>query len=149
MKKLESILTDLTYVESMFGDNKNFHGTFTFDKQKSFTDIFLEAKNKEISDEQLELLKSFIENFSIKHEEIGNVFKRNLSGMENKMNEILSNISYDVIYIPNHNNKYNFVVIASSFHKFLFFKKNITFRVEYRNGVISSSKKTNNGIEEN
>ena len=53
MKKLESILTDLTYVESMFGDNKNFHGTFTFDKQKSFTDIFLEAKNKEISDEQL------------------------------------------------------------------------------------------------
>ncbi|HBD25554.1 hypothetical protein [Flavobacterium sp.] len=149
MKELESILTDLTYVESMFGDSKNFHGTYTFDKQKSFTDIFLEAKNKEISNEQLELLKSYIENFVTKHEEIKNVFKRNLSGMENKMNEILSNILYEVIYIPNHNNRYNFVVIASSFHKFLFFKKNITFRIEYRNGVISSSKKTNNGLEEN
>ncbi len=149
MKELESILNDLTYVESIFGNNQNFHGTLTFEKQKSFTDIFLETENKEISNEQFELLKSFIENFTTKHEEIKNVFKRNLSGMENKMNEILSNISYDVIYIPNHNNKYNFVVIASSFHKFLFFKKNITFRVEYRNGVISSSKKTNNSTEEN
>ncbi len=149
MKELESILNDLTYVESIFGNNKNFHGTFTFDNQKSFTDVFLETENKIISNEQLELLKSFIENFTTKHEEIKNVFKKNLSGMENKLNEILSNISYDVIYIPNHNNKFNFVVITSSFHKFLFFKKNITLRVEYRNGIISSSKKTKNSTEEN
>lgn len=148
----EIIKADFAYVKAWTGDSEVYHGSEVYEGHGRLCDIYFKCKNKEIKQEQVETYNQFKKSYRDFLNEINHFINHSISLSDpNKAEEIKKALLlYDVIEVPFENYKYDLVLICGKeYKKYLLGKKNIGFRVEFKDGRIKSIEQKQDTMEDN
>lgn len=148
----ETIKSDFSYIEPLTGTGENYHGSVNFPGNGESCDLYFGSSNKIITEKQVVIFNNFKSNFKTHLPIIEQAISDSLNSSEaNKRNEIkISTLYFEVIEVPQNNPKYDLVLVCGkTYTKWLFFKKEITMRIEFLNGRIQSIKRTKDSITDN
>ncbi len=152
MLTLEKIKSEFSFIDALFGETQSYHNTDTFEGHGEFCDIYFVSVNKEVKAEQIEVYNNFKMNYKNYLQKIEREILNSLNSSElSKETEIQNAILYfEVIQISQGNPKYDLVLVCSkTYKKFMFLKKDITFRVEFKNENIISLQRTSDSTKDN
>lgn len=144
----------LTKIKSKFTlvSNAFYHGIDKFPGHGKFCDVYFVCKNKLITQKQVDIYNDFKNNYKSHIPEIEQYIQNHLKRSEHNKSELIkaSTLTFDVIEIQQDIYKYDMVLVCrKTFKQFLFFKKNISVRVEFKNGRIKSIKRKKDTTTEN
>ena len=144
-------IKDNFHLSKTFSFNENI-GSYTetlteeFSDFGGFCDIYIEEFNNEILQNQVDVFNKFLQNFKNYLPQINSYIFSNLTAFEKDTdNELI----FDVVFVPQNNSKYDLVLICGKKIKFLFLDRRITLRIEFKNGLVKTIKRTNNSTEDN
>lgn len=121
--------------------SETYHDTVVFEGHGELCDVYFVSNNKEIKQKQVDIFNLFKNNFKSYLNRIEEFIDNNLRSSEiRKVEEIKqATLLFDVIQIPYEKDKYDFVLVCGKTYKhFMFFKKEIGLRVEFKNSHIQS-----------
>jgi hypothetical protein len=111
-----------------------------------FCDVYIQEFENEILQNQIDAFNHFLDNFKNYLSQINAFVFSNLKSFEiNTDNQLV----FDVVFIPQNNSKYDLVLVCGKKINFLLFNKQITLRIEFKDNIIKSIKRTNNSTEDN
>ncbi len=140
---LENFKYKFDYISSP-NENTEFYHTSSklLDSFNYYTDIYFRTENKIININQIEtFLKFYTHLDSI---EIEKIFLSNYTENEKQLyrNGSISNTFFEVIEIQINNTNFDMVLICSKkYRNFIFFKKEISLRIEFLNNKIQTAKR--------
>ena len=152
MLTLEKIKSEFSFIDALTGETQSYHNTDTFKGHGEFCDIYFVSVNKEVKAEQIEVYNNFKMKYKNYLQKIDHEILNSLNSSEqSKETEIKNAILYfEVIQISQGNPKYDLVLVCSKTYKrFMFLKKDITFRVEFKNEKIISLQRTSDSTKDN
>lgn len=152
MLTLEKIKSEFSFIDALTGETQSYHNTDTFKGHGEFCDIYFVSVNKEVKAEQIEVYNNFKMKYKNYLQKIDHEILNSLNSSEqSKETEIKNAILYfEVIQISQGNPKYDLVLVCSKTYKrFMFLKKDITFRVEFKNENIISLQRTSDSTKDN
>lgn len=152
MLTLEKIESNFSFIDALFGDKQCFHNIDNFEGHGELCDIYFDCANKKVSAEQIEVYNNFKINYKNYLEKINREILNSLNSSElSKEDEIKNSVLYfEIIQVSQGNPKYDMVLVCSKTYKrFIFLKKDITFRVEFKNDSIISLKRTVDSTKDN
>ncbi|MFT3920287.1 hypothetical protein [Cloacibacterium sp.] len=132
-----------------FIENK---GSYTDTLTKEFVDfggscdVYIQEFDDEMLQNQVDVFNNFLLNFRNYLSRINSYIFSNLNAFEKDTD---NELSFDVIFVPQTNLKYELILVCGKKVKFLFLNRRITLRIEIKNGLIKSIKRTNNSTEDN
>lgn len=139
------------YVNSIFGNLENYHMQIKlFPTSEDEIDLYFKSKDKNIQAYQLETFNDFIKLF--KGDEIEKTFMNSFSKNEENLYEKgrISKTYYEILQVPYRNTNYDLILVCSKEYKrFLFSKKQISIRIEFKNGKINSFERKSDTTKEN
>jgi len=141
---IEEIKRDFTFIEALTGNSECYMNSETFEGHGNFCDIYFNSTNKQLLQSQIDVFNEFKKDLKKIVAEIEELISKNLSSTESSKSEEIggAELTFDVIEIPQDNIKYDLVLVCGKTYKqFLFFKRNISFRVEIKSGQIYSMKR--------
>lgn len=141
MLTIDKIKGDFSFIEDFSETSEVYHDSPVFQGYGNFCDLYFISKDKHIKQGQVDIYNEFRANFKEYIPEIGRYIISSLKDSEINSEDTIrqSNLTLDVIEIPFDNIQYDMVLICSkTYRKFLFLKKNINARVEFKNGKIRS-----------
>jgi len=146
------IESEFSFVESLIGNGQSYCGTDNFDQHGDSCDIYFSSVNRTVTQTQIEIYNSFKKGFKKYLPEIEKfLIQKKKQSQEKISNSIRDSILYfDVVHVPQNDPKYDLVLVCSkTFKRFLWFKSDISIRVEIRNESIISMKITNDTTRDN
>jgi hypothetical protein len=150
--KLSDILT-LEKVKLKFTRNKSFYFTeVVYDESKKFFDLYINFNTGEVSQKQIEVYNELTKEIEKYRLEVDVFLKSTLKNFERKKETELNNkiLNIDVVEIQKDNNCFDVVLVCGKQYKFFkFFKKDITIRIEIKNGQIKTMERKSDSTKEN
>ena len=137
----EEIIKNYSFIEALSGNSECYTNSETFEGHGNLCDIYFDTINGELQQIQIDTFNDFQKNIKKHTSEIEQFITSNLKSTEIAKIDEISNVdlNFDVIQVPQGNSKYDLVLICGKIYKyFLFIKKGISFRVEFKSGNINS-----------
>ncbi len=141
-----------SHISARTGNSEVYHDTVNFYGQGDSCDLYFNCVGKELKQEQVDIYSQFENNYKNYIAEIERFISNNLTTYEQKVSEEIKNLelTFDIIDVPYDNSNYDIVLVCGkTYRKFLFFKKEINIRIEFKNGKIKTIQRKNNTIEDN
>jgi len=152
MLTIESIRNEFSFILAMIGETETYFGTETFPGHGNFCEVYFNTLYKGLLQEQVDIFNNFKRNYKKYLTEIEQQFSDSLSAFElsKLVDSRNSALLFDVIVISQGHPKYDMILVCGKRIKtFLFFKKNLDFRVEFKDGIIISAKRSKNTLVDN
>lgn len=152
MLTLEKIKKDFTYIKAWTGDTSIYHSDFVFEDTGEFCDLYFSSENKLIRQEQVDVFNRFQLNFKDFIPEIDKFINSNLRFYESRNSELIerTKVAFSVVSVPYDTSKYDLILVCGkTYRSFLFFKKDIDIRVEFKDGKIKTIQRKKDTLEDN
>ena len=152
MLTIDKIKKDFSYIKAWTGNSEVYHDFQIFEGYGEMCDLYFKSKVSQIKQQQVDKYNDFKENFKSYLPEIERYILSSLKNSEVNLEITIrqTKLTFDIIEIPFDTFKYDSVLVCSKTYKMFFFlTRNITIRVELKNGRIKSIQRKKNTTENN
>ena len=152
MLTIEKIRSDFSYIEAWTGSSEVYHNSPIFEGHGNLCDLYFKAKDKEITQEQVDKYNEFRGSLKNYLPEIERYILSSLTNSEMNLRDLIgeTKLTLDIIEIPIDSSKYDLVLVCGkTYKKFYFLTRNIDIRAEFKNGKIISIQRKKDTTQDN